>query len=129
MKSSLFQQKKIFNIFSTVSENLLEKFPSRKDEIQKLTIDIEVSWMEIEVGALKRLDDLKSTLHRWTDYTENMREVMTWLRTCEGELKETFVKLDCHDLGSKLQHFQVLYNRSAFFFQLDMFVSENIEGS
>ena len=86
-----------------------KNYPSNQEEIHKLIIDTEVSWMEIEVDTLKRMDDLKSTLHRWTDYTENMRDIMTWLRACEEKIKKPFHQLDVQGLQEKLQEFQVSF--------------------
>jgi len=86
-----------------------KRFPSKAEHIQKLRIDIEVSWIEVEVSTLKRLDDLKSTLHRWTDYTDNMKDLMTWLRICEEKTKQPFHQYNADELKVKLQELQVNY--------------------
>lgn len=85
----------------------MKKFKSRASSVQRLVIDIEVSWAEVEVTALKRLDDLKSILHRWTDYTDAVRDLMTWLRTTEEKVKQPFHGLTQQDLNTRLQMYQV----------------------
>uniref|UniRef100_A0A7M5XE85 Uncharacterized protein n=2 Tax=Clytia hemisphaerica TaxID=252671 RepID=A0A7M5XE85_9CNID len=111
VKTSLVKKKQLYDLFLAIGETMKKNYPSHTEEIHKLIIDIEVSWMEIEVNALKRMDDLKSTLHRWTDYTENMRDIMTWLRSCEEKIKKPFHQLDFKGLQEKLQEFQVIGNQ------------------
>ena len=129
MKTSLAEKKQLYDLFLNISEKLLQQTSLRSqqqqqqqqhhhfvelEDIQKLRVDIEVSWVEVEVSALKRLDDLKSTLHRWTDYTENMRDVMTWLRCCEEKIKKPFHQLDFDGLQGSLKELQVCYSFISF---------------
>ena len=125
VKKLLSEKKPLFEFFLSISENLLQQQQQQErspqhldniDEIQKLRIDTEVSWVEVEVSALKRLDDLKSTLHRWTDYTENMRDVMTWLRACEGKIKQPHHQLDFLGLQVSLKELQVRWKHFLFHF-------------
>lgn len=85
----------------------MKKSKSRADNIQKLVIDVEVSWAEIEVTALKRLDDLKSILRRWTDYTDVVRDLMTWLRSTEEKVNFPLHTMTKQDLNERLQLYQV----------------------
>ena len=120
VKKCLAEKKQLYDLFINIAEKLLQQTSLQSqqqnfvehEDIQKLRVDIEVSWMELEVSALKRLDDLKSTLHRWTDYTENMRDVMTWLRGCEEKIKKPFHQLDFDGLQKSLKELQVRSNTS-----------------
>lgn len=107
LKNEICTEKENYHELQMFSNTLIKGRHSSSDKIQKVVIDVEVSWTEIEVMALENVDQLKNILYRWADYTDAIKDMMSWLRDVEVQVKQPLYQSSERGLEKKLLQFQV----------------------
>ena len=107
MRDEFIEQRSTYEKLIKASKKLIESHHVIADNVRKSVLNTEISWTELELVVMKQLDDTKNTLHQWTSYTNDIKNLAKWLRGFEKEVKPTHYRLSWKDLELMFQKFQV----------------------
>ena len=93
----------MINQFNEINGSFSEFY----SELPKIPLSLQDSWVKLEKLISKRFDDMKEVLLIWADYTETMKELVFWLRSSEGTVKQPLHKLSAQDLNNEFFVLQV----------------------
>ena len=104
--------KPAYRTISSVGISLLRRSRgSATQNISQLLQRIDESWSKLQDDSTRRMDDLRIALEVWERYTEQMEDLMGWLRHTEKVVRHPLGGFTRRELEEQLSNCRVCINQ------------------